>query len=564
MNCEGNNHAKINHKDGIITDWNKEFKDIFSIHDSEIKGKQVSAFLSEQTFKDLEDTLDENIKIGTSTTEIHKNPSDCLNCKETSKTFLIVSYEMESSIFNTKFIDVDYIKSLDALNSDVNKNTPIGITISEAGSEDNALIYANSGFEDITGYSEEEVLGRDCRFLQGEKTRMGPVRKMSEAIHNSKPVSVELRNYKKSGDIFWNNVTIVPVKDDNNKVEYFIGYQQDITERKKQEIQRDIFQKQADTSTDMIAILDDELNIFYVNDTICERMGYDKDLLIDHSVEKIYSEEFTENMAQYIRKSESNSPTKSILTGSDGGYIYVEQDISRYSGADISSDYYYVISIKELTQDMINNQVINVLNRVLRHNLRTDITVIQSYADTIKSKNHENDKEIESILKRTENMKDVSDKMKRVRNLITGTVETNPISVEELREIILNYSSECNINVNLNGADMKSSYIKPGGIISIISKDIICMIADSTEDAINICVNFDEVDKRMKITYQSKTKFVNLNDWDIVCSGVEDPLNHTIGVDLWVMRWAVISVGGSIEIKDCTNGQLIEITVPKI
>ncbi|MDZ7688337.1 MAG: PAS domain S-box protein [Halobacteriales archaeon] len=112
---------------------------------------------------------------------------------------------------------------------------PIGITISGHQEDDVPLIYANEGFSRITGYSEEETLGRNCRFLQGERTEEEPVRKMREVIEAGESVSVELLNYRKDGTEFWNEVLISPITDEEGDVTNFVGFQQDISERKRQE-----------------------------------------------------------------------------------------------------------------------------------------------------------------------------------------------------------------------------------------------------------------------------------------------------------------------------------------
>jgi len=71
---------------------------------------------------------------------------------------------------------------------------------------DNPLIHVNGGFCEQTGYDRKEILGRNCRFLQGEATREEPVARMREAITAEEPVTVELRNYRKDGSMFWNRV----------------------------------------------------------------------------------------------------------------------------------------------------------------------------------------------------------------------------------------------------------------------------------------------------------------------------------------------------------------------
>lgn len=115
------------------------------------------------------------------------------------------------------------------------EEAPVGISISEPGSGDNPLVYVNKYFEKVTGYAEDEVLGRDCRFLQGEETDPEPVRRMREAIDAEDTVEVELLNYRKDGSEFWNRVAISPVFDDSGEVINYVGYQQDVTERKERE-----------------------------------------------------------------------------------------------------------------------------------------------------------------------------------------------------------------------------------------------------------------------------------------------------------------------------------------
>ncbi|MFB6199058.1 MAG: PAS domain S-box protein, partial [Halobacteriaceae archaeon] len=110
-----------------------------------------------------------------------------------------------------------------------------GVTIADAQQEDNPLIYANNAFEEITGYSTAEILGRNCRFLQGEETEEATVTRMRNAIAEETPVSVEVLNYRKDGTPFWNQVDIVPVSDDEGDVTHFLGLQRDVTGRKSRE-----------------------------------------------------------------------------------------------------------------------------------------------------------------------------------------------------------------------------------------------------------------------------------------------------------------------------------------
>jgi len=123
----------------------------------------------------------------------------------------------------------------EALKTRTMDEAPVGITIADATMPDMPLVYANAAFERITGYPPEYAVGRNCRFLQGEATRDEPVAKMREAIENEAATTVELRNYRRNGDLFWNEVTIAPLRDDEGRITHYVGFQQDVTRRKRAE-----------------------------------------------------------------------------------------------------------------------------------------------------------------------------------------------------------------------------------------------------------------------------------------------------------------------------------------
>lgn len=114
------------------------------------------------------------------------------------------------------------------------EKAPVGITLSDPSLPDNPLVYANEGYAELTGYDTEAVLGRNCRFLQGPDTDRERVAELAEAVDDERPVTVELLNYREDGTPFWNRVTLAPLSQDG-EVTHFVGFQEDVTERKKAE-----------------------------------------------------------------------------------------------------------------------------------------------------------------------------------------------------------------------------------------------------------------------------------------------------------------------------------------
>lgn len=92
---------------------------------------------------------------------------------------------------------------------------------------DNPIIFASDSFLELTEYSREEILGRNCRFLQGSETDPETVRKIRDAIDNETEVTVQLINYTKTGKKFWNVFHLQPMRDQKGEVQYFIGVQLD-------------------------------------------------------------------------------------------------------------------------------------------------------------------------------------------------------------------------------------------------------------------------------------------------------------------------------------------------
>jgi PAS domain S-box-containing protein len=110
-----------------------------------------------------------------------------------------------------------------------------GIIITDAGQPDNPIVYVNPAFERLTGYTADEAIGRNCRFLQGAETDPATVAQLHEAIEQFADINVVLLNYRKDGTPFWSDLTIAPVRDESGEVTHFVGLQTDVTDRKRAE-----------------------------------------------------------------------------------------------------------------------------------------------------------------------------------------------------------------------------------------------------------------------------------------------------------------------------------------
>lgn len=104
-----------------------------------------------------------------------------------------------------------------------------GVTLSDPDIVDNPIVYANEAFESITGYSRSEMIGQNCRFLQGNDREQPEIDKLNKAIHKHQAIEVTLRNYKKNGELFYNQLSIKPLFDQQGNTIYYLGVQHDVT-----------------------------------------------------------------------------------------------------------------------------------------------------------------------------------------------------------------------------------------------------------------------------------------------------------------------------------------------
>lgn len=107
--------------------------------------------------------------------------------------------------------------------------SPASTILVDARQPDLPVVYVNPAFETLTGYPREEIIGRNCRFLQGDDRDQEGLKTLRAALRDGEACTVTLRNYRKDGSMFWNQLRVAPLRDEQGQVTHFIGIQDDIT-----------------------------------------------------------------------------------------------------------------------------------------------------------------------------------------------------------------------------------------------------------------------------------------------------------------------------------------------
>jgi PAS domain S-box-containing protein len=447
------------------------------------------------------------------------------------------------------------------LKSQAMDEAPVGITITDPDREDNPMIYVNEGFEAMTGYAPSEALGRNCRFLQGEATRAEPVDEMRTAIETDEPVSVELRNYRKDDSQFWNRVSIAPVRDDSGTVEHYVGFQEDVSERKEHEMDLQLFKKAVENAGHAVFITDRGGTIEYVNPKFEARSGYTREEAVGRTPRIIKSDkqdaEFYDRMWQTILSGEQWDAT--LINQRKNGELYrVEQTISPIANDDGEITHFVTIE-SDVTDRRLRKQQLDVLNRVLRHNLKNGMNVIQGRAELLRESLDTDDHQphVQAIETRADALATLGDKAGTVRSLFEGdlSVEMSTDVTALLREVVTAMSDEYpTASITFDESD--PLYARADRRLTLAVRELLdnaVVHNDTPEPKVTVTARPSSerrADEWIDIEITDNGPEIPDQELETIKQGEETPLQHSTGLGLWIVYWTASLFGGEVTFVD--------------
>ncbi|WP_311172654.1 PAS domain-containing protein [Halobellus ordinarius] len=438
--------------------------------------------------------------------------------------------------------------------------SPIGITIDDATLNDEQVVYVNDGFCELTGYEREEILGRNCRVLQGDETDEGIIADIRRAIDAEEPITTEIRNYRKDGSMFWNRLTITPIEDETGTVTHFLGFQEDVSERKLYEREKTLFEMQADASEQSVFITDAAGTIEYVNSAFERTTGYSAHEAIGqnprllksrHQDEEFYRELWETITAGEVWEAELTNRRKS------GELYQTTQKIIPVTAPDGAITNFIAIE-EDITDAQFIEQVLHVMDRVMRHNVRNSVTAISGYADLLEDKLDEEEHKaaIQTIRDHAEKLGKLSEETRAIRELFQRRHAEHSLSVDTIEGFVAKRQEmhpDAVLDLSIDVED--GTVIQNGSLLQLA-------IDEALENAI---VHNDRDDPRVEIQVTQTTDGTELSveiadngpgmpddQWDVIMAGEETPLSHTTGIGLWLIYWTLTALGGTM---DCAENE---------
>ncbi len=281
-----------------------------------------------------------------------------------------------------------------------------GIVISDVRLPNLPMIYANPAFEYITGYSPESVIGRNCSFLQGIDTNQPEIQEIRNAIKQAKNCTVILRNYRRDGTLFWNELSLSPVFDVDGKCTHYVGIQNDITERKQAEMALLMSQQRlqhllsATPAVIYTCKCDGDYEITFMSENVTAMLDYEAWEFLEHFSfwsDRIHSEDksyvFTE-MANLLNQGECIREYRFLHKDGTYRWIYDQAKLVRDNtgnSVEIVGSWVDITKSKQLEQELRTalekekelNELKSRFITTTSHEFRTPLTTILSSSELL-------------------------------------------------------------------------------------------------------------------------------------------------------------------------------------
>jgi len=285
-----------------------------------------------------------------------------------------------------------------------------GIIITDNRLPDNPIIYSNKAFEKITGYEANEIIGHNCRFLQADERRQEAREIIREAVDKGMHVTVEIRNYRKNGDLFWNELSISPLRNEKGEVTHFIGVQNDITARKnaeeklsfeRQRMEKVILERTENlrnneeylnsiiqTIRESLVVLDPNLNVLTVNQSFLRTFKVTKSdtigkLLFDLG-NRQWDIEGLRTMLETVLP--TSNPVLDFEVEHDFPYIGKKNMLLNAHRVELEGDYKdrILLAIEDITERRAIEKRKDDFLSIASHELKTPLTAVKGYIQLIK------------------------------------------------------------------------------------------------------------------------------------------------------------------------------------
>lgn len=443
---------------------------------------------------------------------------------------------------------------------------PIGITIADASEPDNPLIYVNQKFQRLTGYSEAQALGTNCRFLQGEETDPETVAELRAAIEREKPVAVELRNYRADGSEFWNRVTIAPVTNSAGDVTHYVGFQEDVTELKERTEQLAQYKRAIDGANELVAAVGTDYEYRFANPAYREFHGIDGEATGTTLLEGIGREAFA-TARPYVERVFAGESVQYRTTRDVPGKPTQTFNVRYHPLEDESGTVAGVVAtLQDLTAEVERESQLATLDRLLRHNIRNEVTTILGRASMIVEGDSDVDQQAETVVHAAERLLEHADKEREIIDLLTDVPTPQSIDLATMVDTVVDKLEtaypKANVTVEMTDALIVQSIPEIERAIEEVLENAISHTDSETPEVV---VTGTERQETVELSVADRGPGIPAEELDVLRDDVSiEPLLHSEGMGLWLVKRICTRAGGTVRFDENEpSGSVVTLVIPR-
>ena len=341
----------------------------------------------------------------------------------------------------------------------------------------------------------------------------------------------------------------------------------DITEQREQELE---FQAVIEHTTDVVTIVDPEGRISYVSPSVESELAYTQLELVGREIADLLYPDDVESLAGEIESVSGTDETihsQYRLKAGDDSWRMIETTI-RGSQSSPTTDG-VIITARDITERLRNQQRRQVMNRVLRHDLRNDMNVVVGHAEIlVEALDSERVRHAETIREKSSNLVDLGEKVRKIDQRLHGRdrelkeVDLGRIVEDEVRSVHQSYP-ETSIRTRIEGVSIWGDTLVRAAVENLIENAI--EHNDHEAPEIDVAVRTNEADDRVELVVTDNGPGIPEAERRVITAGIETPLEHISGLGLWLVKWIVEGMDGELEIEDNEpRGSIVTLSFPTL
>jgi len=428
---------------------------------------------------------------------------------------------------------------------------------------DGHIEYVNPAFEEMTGYSPGEVIGQTPAILDAGVHEDAYFETLWNTIESGDIWNEEIINERRSGDIYHARQTIAPLYDEEGDVDGYVAIQTDITEQKRQQRR---FRAMLEQAMALIAVFEPDGTIDYVSPSIERFLGYEPETMVGDNIEAYVHPDDCEPLLDRLETAVDNpgEPVRGEerMRHSNGSWRVFESIVNNQ--LDNPAVEGIVVNSRDVTERADRERQLRVLDRLLRHNLRNDMTVITALTEQIAMNGSpELRSAAERILDTVDGLMATAEKERLVVDIISKRADRERFdAVPRIRHGVTSGLDGQNADVTVDLPETAEVVALPE-IQLVIAELVENGIVHATDNAATVTVTGSVDSEYVDVHVEDEAPPIPDEEVEVLATTDIDALNHGSGIGLWLVNWVVSHSEGALHFERSEDGNVVTVRLPR-